>query len=306
MSNGAVLLSPSPTLTTHHSPLTCTVDLAEARRRFEKEAAHGQCDTDRYRCSYYIWGEGPPLVFIHGIADDALSFIGPISLLSPHFRCIAYNLPSGCGDGARLGNYRHADYVADLLALLEDLAVDQGYLFGSSFGSTIALAAMHTEPWRFPRAVLQGGFAKRPLAPAESLLARFARYWRAPMRRLPFRTAMLQHSHGLPFAARTPDVWEYFLSRFGAPPMATVARRALMVDEIDLRRLLPAIAQPILLVCGDYDPVVDQACEQELLRGLPSVVRVELTNCGHLPQFTHPEALADVVHRFLIPPACAV
>ena len=292
-------------LTTHHSPLiTHRVELAEAHRRFEKEAVPGSCDTGRYRCAYYIWGKGPPLVFIHGIADDALSFISPISLLNQHFRCIAYNLPTGCGDGARLGSYRHENYIADLFALLDHLAIEQAYLFGSSFGSTITLRALHMQPRRFPRAVLQGGFAKRPLAPAESLLARFARYWPAPMRRLPLRTRVLQYSHGLPFATRTPDVWEYFLSRCGAPPMATVARRALTVGKIDLRHLLPAITQPILLVVGDYDPVVDRTCEQVLLCGLPSVARVELPKCGHLPQFTHPEAMADVVHRFLMPPPC--
>jgi len=277
------------------------VDLEQTRKRFQREAEHGVCATGRYRCPYYVWGEGPPLVFIHGIADEALSFIGPISLLSRHFRCIAYDLPSGSGDGARLGRYRHEDYVADLLALLDQVGIGQGHLFGSSFGSTIALAALHSQPRRFLRSVLQGGFAQRPLAPAELLLARFARYWPAPMRRLPFRAAVLHYNHGGPFAARTADVWQSFLSRCGAPPMATVARRALAVHQVDLRRLLPAIAQPILLVCGDRDPLVNHKCEQVLLRGLPEVARVELQNCGHLPQFTHPELLAEVVQRFLMP-----
>jgi pimeloyl-ACP methyl ester carboxylesterase len=282
------------------------VDLVEARRRFENEAVPGTCDTGRYRCSYYIWGEGPPLVFIHGIADDALSFIGPISLLSRYFRCVAYTLPTGSGDGARLSNYHHADYVADLFALLDHLGAEQAYLFGSSFGSTITLEAMHVQPRRFPRAILQGGFARRSLARAECLLARFARYWPAPMRRLPFRKKVLQHNHYLPFAARTPDVWECFLSCCGRPQMCTVARRALTVDEVDLRHLLPSINQPVMLICGDCDPVVNRTCEKELLCGLPAVARVELPNCGHLPYFTHPEALADVVHRFLTPPPCGV
>jgi pimeloyl-ACP methyl ester carboxylesterase len=185
--------------------------------------------------------------------------------------------------------------------LLDHLDLGQAFLLGSSFGSTMVLGALHAQPRRFSRAILQGGFAQRRLAPAEILLARFARYWPAPMRRLPLRTAVMRYAHGVPFAARTPDVWEFFLSRCGAPPMSTVARRALTVHEVDLRGLLPAIEQPILLVCGDRDPLVDRACEQVLLRGLPNVARVELQTCGHLPQFTHPELLADVVQQFLSP-----
>src|ERR687888_338798 len=63
--------------------------LEEVRQRFEEEARRGVCDTGRYRCRYYVWGEGPPLVFIPGLADDALSFVLPITLLSEHFRCVA-------------------------------------------------------------------------------------------------------------------------------------------------------------------------------------------------------------------------
>ena len=60
--------------------------------------------------------------------------------------------------------------------------------------------------------------------------------------------------------------------------------------------------QPVLLVCGDRDPLVGPARSEELLRGLPRAVRVELPECGHNPQFTHPGALAELVHRFLTPP----
>jgi pimeloyl-ACP methyl ester carboxylesterase len=58
----------------------------------------------------------------------------------------------------------------------------------------------------------------------------------------------------------------------------------------------------VLLVGGDRDPVVARCCEEELLAGLPNAGRVELAGCGHVPQFTHPEALAQVTRRFLMPP----
>jgi aminoacrylate hydrolase len=280
--------------------------LEEIHQRFDKEAVRGVCDTGHYRCPYYVWGTGPPLVFIPGISDDALSFLLPIALLSRHFRCVAYDLPTGQGDGARLAIYQHADCVADLFALLDHVNAPQSYLFGASFGSTIALAALHARPQRLPRAVLQGGFARRRLAPAETLLARFARYWPGPMRRLPFRAALLRQAHGAAFGERPADVWEFFLGRWGSAPIATVARRALMVHQVDLRQLVPAIHQPILLVCGDHDPLVSQACEEMLLQGLPGATRVVLPTCGHVPQFTHPEMLAEVVHRFLTPLPCSV
>src|SRR5262245_43219860 len=144
--------------------------LRNALERFEREATRGICDTGRYRCRYYAWGEGPPLVFVPGLSDDALSFVLPIALLSRHFRCVAYDLPAGGADGARLDRYRHRDLVADLFALMDHVGARRGYLFGSSFGSTVALAALHAAPERLPRGILQGGFAHRPLAWAEVAL----------------------------------------------------------------------------------------------------------------------------------------
>src|SRR5881409_2336897 len=83
--------TPSP----HH-----LVTPSSAFRRFDKEATRGSCDTGRYRCPYFTWGTGPPIVFIPGLADNSRSFLLPACQLAEHFRCIAYDLPTGRGDGA--------------------------------------------------------------------------------------------------------------------------------------------------------------------------------------------------------------
>jgi pimeloyl-ACP methyl ester carboxylesterase len=275
--------------------------LAEALARCEGEAVRGVCDTGRYRCSYLAWGAGPPIVFVPGLADGPLNFVPLLARLSRQFRCLTYQLPSGCGDGARLRGYTHGDLVADLFALLDQVGVRQSYLFGSSFGSTIALAALHGRPERLPRAILQGGFARRPLAPAERLLAAMARSWPGSMRHLPLRTAVARRGHAAPFTACPPELWPFFLEQNGAAPIAAVARRALILHRLDLRPLLPAIRQPVLLVCGEADPLVGKPCEDELLRGLPNAGRVEIHGCGHFPYLTHPDLLAAVVCDFLTP-----
>ena len=281
-----------------------TITLAEAQARFQREAVRGVCDTGRYRCSYYVWGKGPPVVMIPGLADDALSFILVSALLAPHFRCIAYDLPAGggVGDGARLRRIIHAGLAQDLSALLDHLNIGQSYLLGSSFGGTIALIAMHSSPRRFPRAVLQGAFACRPLELIESSLSRLARYWPGNMRHLPGRISLLRWFHFAPFASRPPEVWNYFLERSNLPPIAAVAHRALMIHRLDLRPILSEIRQPVLLVCGEHDPLVGPACEEALLRGLPNAGRAQIAGCGHNPLFSHPEILAELVRQFLTPP----
>jgi pimeloyl-ACP methyl ester carboxylesterase len=83
--------------------------------------------------------------------------------------------------------------------------------------------------------------------------------------------------------------------------MAAVAHRALLLHQVDLRPQLARIHQPVLIICGDQDPLVGRACEADLMRGLPQVARAEIENCRHLPQFTHPEVLSEIVKQFLTP-----
>jgi pimeloyl-ACP methyl ester carboxylesterase len=121
------------------------------------------------------------------------------------------------------------------------------------------------------------------------------------MRHLPLRTAVLRRGHGGPFAGCPPEVWSFFLEQNGSPPIAAVARRALILHRLDLRPLLAEVRQPVLLVCGESDPLVGKDCEETLLRGLPNAGRVELPGCGHFPYLTHADVLAEVVRGFLTP-----
>jgi pimeloyl-ACP methyl ester carboxylesterase len=290
---------------TNGSVSTCglhfdTISLAEALSRFKCEAVRCVCDTGRYRCPLYVWGDGPNLVFVPGLADDGLSFAMPMALLSRQFRCISYDWPSGEGDGAHLASYRHRDFASDLLAVVDQVAGGEAFVHGYSFGASVALAAMHARPAAIPRAALLGGFACRRLAPAEIMLASLARYWKGPLRRLPFRERLMHETQALGFDRREPAAWDFFIERTGGLPMAALARRALILHRLDLRPVLSTIQQPILLVCGDGDPLVNKRCEAELLTGLQRVLRVELERCGHEAIYTHPEALAQAVGDFLL------
>ena len=114
---------------------------------------------------------------------------------------------------------------------------------------------------------------------------------------------MLRRRNFGPFAGRSPSVWRFFVENSGQTPIKAFAHQLLLLDRVDLRPLLPEIRQPILMICGDQDPVVGRAEEEILLAGLPNAARVVVEGCGHMPPYTHPEVLAEVTRQFLTPPA---
>jgi 3-oxoadipate enol-lactonase len=289
------------TVTTIESGEILSLDVA--LDRFAKEAQRDEWDTGRYRCAYYVWGSGPPLLIAHGMGDTSLSYIPLIALLARDFQCIAYDQPYGSGDGGNLSRYTHGDMVADALALLDHLGVTQSYFFGTSFGSTIVLAALHEAPRRIPRAVIAGGFAFRKLSRAERLLARIAQVLPGQARRMPLRRLVNEYNFG-PAATYRKEYLAYLLQVSGEPPIRGMAKRALMIDRTDLRPILPTIEQPVLVITGDCDALVGRQCAETLVGGLPQATHIEMTDCGHFPHYSHPEALAEIVRRFLKPAAC--
>jgi pimeloyl-ACP methyl ester carboxylesterase len=281
------------------------VPLSAALAAWDREATRGVLDTGRYRMPFFAWGSGPPVVFVHGLADRGKAFITVMAALRREVTCIGYDLPAGGEDAARLGAYRHAHLVNDLFALLDHLDFRQAHLYGSSFGSTIVLSALHARPNRTLRGIIQGGFAHRELSYRERILCQFGRYWKGPLRTMPLR-GLLNHPSDLRVFRSSPEGYQFHRENSADLPKAALARRGLMILDVDLRSKLPAIRQPVLMICGDCDKIVSPVCERPLMDGLPNVARVELPDCGHYPHYTHAPLVAEVVRQFLAAPACRV
>ncbi len=283
------------------TPHTVTADeLAAATDRFDREAAWSVCRTPGYAMRYAVWGDAPrTLVVVHGLCDLARSFAMVMANLLDDFRCVAVELPNGKDDDAILGIYRHEHYSRDLLALLDHLNLDRVDLLGSSFGSTISLRTASLAPERLNRVVLQGGFARRPLIRIERGLARLGRYWPWRMGQLPIRERVMRKLESPAFVTAPPEPFDFLIACSGQTPVRAASRRALILDKLDLRPLLPKVRCPVLMIGGDRDTIVPRRYEAEVEAGVPDVRRVEFAPCGHFPQYTHPTMMADEMRRFL-------
>jgi len=278
------------------------IPLAEALTRWRREAEAGECNTGRYRCRYFAWGNGQPLVFVHGLCDQARSFVPIIAHLTDAFRCVAYELPSSAGDGARPGNIKHADLAHDLLALMDHLKFGQACLYGASFGVTVVLRALHEQPRTFLRAALQSGFAHKLLGPGEIVLANLARFWPGRMADLPLFRRLQRRADAAAFASAPAETWDFQRANSGETAVRAFASRAMMISRTDLRPLLVGIQHPILLISGDSDTVIGRASADELAAGLPHADQLEFAACGHYAQYTHAAGVAAALRRFLLPP----
>lgn len=277
-----------------------TEEFCNALARFRREARPGVVHTGRYRLGYRVWGSGPPVVFVHGMADVGRSFVMVMARLADRFTTIEFDLPDGLTDVSAIGPYTHHEYVADLLALLDHLGHRRVTVVGSSFGSTIALAALAAAPGRFSHGVLQGGFARRPLLWWQFRLAQLARFWPGYQGDWPAIHDFVMTRVEGHLKARVPaEVWRFFLENHGRTTCRAAAVRTLTIGATDLRPVLPTLRLPFLQLGGDRDPLVPKEYEAEITALVPGARRVEFADCGHYPQYTHPGPMAAEIARFL-------
>lgn len=271
------------------TPLTASEVLQEFR-----DASHGwSIEHNGATISGRTIGEGTPLVLLNGIGGTHELYALFAWLLRDEFRCIMFDY-ADAPHRSTIG-----DYASDVLAVATAQAGDRFAMYATSFGSLVALQAMLQAAQRIPRAILQGAFAHRGLSLAERALVQVARHLRGNVDRLPLRAAVQANNHRPWFPPFDTTRWNFFLEDTGSVSIRSIARRAAVLRDTDLRDVLPRISQPVLLIRSEGEGLVSKRSIDELAAGLPNECTQWMHSSGHLPYLTHPHRLAKLVRDFL-------
>ena len=242
--------------------------------------------------AYDVTGDGPPVVFLHGLTNRRQAWDPVTALLAPRFTCVRLDF-RGHGESSTAPAYGMPWFVGDVRAVVEELSLDDPALVGHSLGGSVAAvyAALHgaravvcvDEPLRF------GDTAERIRPLATRLRGE------RPME------AVMEFERGLglePYAgvaemerrvlAFDPEV---VLAAWAAV-LETPPHRLTEVSEA----LLPQISAPLLCLHGSPPPD-DYAA---WLTALASGARVEVWDgTGHLLHLVDPARFAARAAEFL-------
>ena len=90
-------------------------------------------------------GDGPPIVFVHGAADDHRSWQPQLEALADEFTAVAWDEPGAGRSSAVPAGFGNADYAHCLGALIA-LALGRAHVAGLSWGGTVALELYRHRP----------------------------------------------------------------------------------------------------------------------------------------------------------------
>jgi pimeloyl-ACP methyl ester carboxylesterase len=109
---------------------------------------------------------------------------------------------------------------------------------------------------------------------------------------------------------RLPEAWyeaaaDEFLrvlaTRRGRISLLSAAQQIYLDDPWGARGFWPRLARlqrPALFVWGDRDLLVPAKFSRHVARALPNAECVVLPDCGHVPQFEHPDTTHSLVQAF--------
>jgi pimeloyl-ACP methyl ester carboxylesterase len=252
-------------------------------------------------------GEGEPLLFIHEFAGDHRSWEPQVRFFSAAYRCVTYAArgypPSQVP--ADPGAYTQGRAVADAIAVLDGLGVDQANVIGLSMGGFTALHLALYHPDRVRSAVVAGaGYGAEPeraaafRAESQAIAAAFETEGAAKVaERYSVGPARVQ------FQNKNPRGWAEFAAALAGHDAtgAALTMRGVQAARPSLYALAGDLAQlriPVLLLVGDED----EGCHQTALmlkRTIPASGLVVLPRTGHTANLEEPGAFNRAVDGFL-------
>lgn len=246
--------------------------------------------------AYVVFGEGPPLVLMHGAEADHTQYDALVSHLRPYFACVAYDQrDSGQTRNPELP-YGVEAMADDAAALIATLGHARALVFGSSLGSVIAQALAVRHPARVERLVLSAAIRiGRSIADINPDAAAALGRLRAD----PTTHAAEIARYFYPDAhlATHPELTRRFAGGTRTP--AQRARRNTLIPEAPALDLA-AITAPTLVLAQAEDRLVPPAHTLAIAGEIAGARTVLLEGLGHVGTIQAPERIAAAITPFLL------
>src|SRR5918999_2940335 len=268
-------------------------------------------ELDAGRLRYHDVGQGPPIVFVHGVIVNANLWRTVVARLSDRFRCIALDMPFGSHvepmPGADLSPPALANLIADAF---EQLGLEDVTLVGNDTGGAICQLVAVDRPERLGRLVLTScdSFERFPPAPfgffkplgkiTPAIPFLFAPLRLRPARRLPIAYGWVTKERIEPREAED----SYVLPLLEDLRIREDLRR--LIPGLDKRytleaaERLPSLDMPVLLAWSAEDKLFPRSDAERLRDTIPGARLEWVEGARTFSAEDRPERVAELVGGF--------
>jgi len=252
------------------------------------------------RLAYESVGQGPTVVFMHGIGGNRTNWREQLAAIGTDFHAVAWDA-RGYGDSEDYAeDLAFPMFAADLLRLLDHLGVAQAHLVGLSMGGRIALDFYESHPARVASLVLCDTFPGYDASITAEQREAFIRSRQQPLLegKEPRDIAPVVAPTLLSKQA-TPASMQRLVDSMTALHKESYLKAIAAMTRYEPVAKLAAVKVPTLVICGDEDKLTPPAVSQEMANTIPGARLAILGEAGHLSNIEQPAAFNAVLREFL-------
>jgi len=252
-------------------------------------------------------GDGPVLLWIHGLSANWQSWLLNIPQFMGSYRCVALDLPGFGLSDMPAEDISITGYAATVDAVCDVLGIDVVSVIGNSMGGFVGAELALAFPTRVERLVLvsaaglsQENVRREPVLAVGRLLATGAAHTAAYQDTLARRPRLrrLALAGVVRYPERLSAALTHELFQGAGKPGFLPALEALL--SYSFRDRLAGIEIPVLIVWGEFDMLVPvgDATEYATLIGA-NARRVVFNDTGHVPMIERPSRFNALLAEFL-------
>lgn len=241
--------------------------------------------------------DGPVLILIGSLGTRLTMWDPQVAALSDRFRVVRCDVRGHGGSPVPVGPYAISDLGADLVALLDTLAIERAHVCGLSIGGMTSLWVAAHAPERVHRLVACCTTARFEPGAAEGYLGR-ARLVRTDGLE-DIADAVIGRWFTDDFAAARPEVVGRMRADLIATPREGYAACCEALAALDLTAELGRIAAPTLVIAGADDVATPPAYGEAIAAAVPGARREILADAAHLANLERPEQVNQLLTEFL-------
>ncbi len=248
--------------------------------------------------SYLAAGQGPALLFLHGLGGAARQFSPQINHFAARYRAVAWDMP-GVGGSAPLPLVTMDSLAAALAGFIGAAGLGRPVLVGHSLGGMVALHLLAEAPGIASALVLaqtSAAFGGKDPAWADQFIADRLAPLDAGRGMADLAPELVQAMTG---EAADPDGLSIAVDCLAHTPDSTYRDHLLAMRGFDRRAALDEIAIPTLVIAAGHDRNAPAAASKRMAGRIPGARYAELDDAGHLAHLERPGRFNAVLDAFL-------
>lgn len=253
--------------------------------------------------AYNVFGDGPPLVLVHGTPSSSYLWRNVAPRLAEHFTVHLYDL-AGYGASTQLDgqDVSLAAQTSIAAELLDHWALDEPAIGGHDFGAAVTLRLILLSGRRFRRVALLDAVA---IAPWITPFSRHVHQHMDAFATVPDHIHRQMVATHIRTAIHRPmsdkDLEPYLRPWLGPVGQAAYYRQVSQFDEVYTREIEPKYGEidvPTLVLWGANDGWLDPRFGEQLAHRIPGARLSLIPDAGHFVQEDQPTAVAAELDAF--------